>query len=172
MRKNCISEIRAGLADFFEQHRLVDVSVSKFFLETTDTHIFDIVGESPGKDKVKCEKIWEIKADENNRFTVAETKLFWGGDLTEHEAFFVEEYFLDPVAANVQYAKAVRRMQDEAAEERRTAPPPYDASYSPRSFVILDKRADGVPLVKRISMGCVYYHDEDINPTHVGMNRS
>ena len=159
MQKWKISEIWAGFINFFKCFSVAEVSVETLFFETTDTHVLDIIGESPNENKVTCEKFWSIRVDEDNKFTVEEKRILWGGEFVEREVYLLEDYSADKATANLKYAEAVRRMWEKSLAYTDNLPPLYHDRYCAHSYVLLEKRKDGVPVVKWVTMEYVYYEE-------------
>jgi len=166
MQKWDVSEIQAGCYDFFKYDPSWEVTVEQLYFETTDTHVLDIIGESGSKDKVTCEKFWNVKVDEDNIFTVRKSKILRGGEFTEWEAFACEDYAENKDFANLEYANAVRRLMKKSRVYTENLPELYKYRESDHSFVILEKREDGVPVVKWVTAEYIYYEDycEKQNP--------
>ncbi|MBQ7775166.1 MAG: hypothetical protein IJ379_04510, partial [Lachnospiraceae bacterium] len=154
-----ISDLREGFYSIIGDCPKLEMSLNKLILETTDTHVLDLIGESQGKDKVKSGAFWRVDVDEDNTFTLEEVKVLYGGALVEREVFIKEDYFCNKEAGNIAYAKAVRELQDKSNAYNHKKQFKNTDSYNTHSYVLVEKRQDGVPVVKWITFEYVYYAD-------------
>ncbi len=154
-----IAEIREGVYGMMKEFPKLDISINQLSFETTDTHILDLIGESKDKDKVKG-GVWAcIKAKKDNTFAVGMLKLLYGGGIVEREVFVDDKYMDDEYLRNIAYARAVRQLEKKSHAYNHRKEFQNTSSFNTQSYVIVEMRADGVPVVKWVTFEYVYYAD-------------
>lgn len=154
-----ISEIREGVYGMLREFPKLDITFNQLSFETTDSHVFDLIGESEAKDKVKAVAFGCIKAEKDNTFTVGMTKLLCGGEIVEREVFIEDAYWDDKLLTNIAYAGAIRRLEKKSYDYNHRKEFQNTSPFNTQSYVIVEMRQDGIPVVKWITFEYVYYAD-------------
>lgn len=154
-----ISDIRSGFYDHLKIFDELDIKISNLYFSTTDEHIFDVIGKSEAKKKVKPVGIWTIEVDEDVLFTIQRVNILYGGNIEEKDVFFIESDDLDDEEYNLAFARAVAEFEEIANEYNRNMELKDLYGYYRRAYVVFEKDEKKRPVVKWIVAEHVYYED-------------
>lgn len=154
-----ISDVRTGFQRIEKMYSKIKISLNKVIVETTDTHVLDVIGESQVKDKVKRGVFWRVSVKDDNTFSLEQVDVFYGGEVEEREVFIKEDYFGNKEMGNIDYAEVVRELQEKSYDYNNKLPFKISNFYNEHSYVMLEKRHDDVPIVKWVIFEYVYFAD-------------
>lgn len=148
------SEIKSGIEAMLSGCFGYELTIHKMFFETTKTQVFEVIGESKRKEKVKGGKFWSVRANSDNTFQLLEILIMYGEEPLESESFVKEDYHTNKSEGNLAYATVIKDWTAKNIAKRKEK---RWSKRNPHSYVILELRNDGLPVVKRVTFEDVYY---------------
>lgn len=160
MQELDISKIQAGVFQNVSSYSGIEVAVELLSFETTDSHVFDLIGNSDCAKKARVGLIWEIRWKEDQTFEVKETHLLYSGEIKEQFVFCKEDYEIGSEAYDEEYADIIRVLEGKAKEFEKNRKLKDSYGFHRLSFVTYEKREDGKPVVKWITAEHVYFENQ------------
>jgi len=151
-----VSEIREEVYKGFQYFDLLEITADKFALETADGRMLDLIGESQNTNKLKCGILCCIKVDEKKRFRAQKTKVLYAGEIIQQGVFQREGYQSEEAADNLEYMNAIRELETKAREYEWSMPAKDPLGYTPHNFVVIEKNAESMPVIKWLTIEHVY----------------
>lgn len=160
MQELDISKIQAGVFQNVSSYSGIEVAVELLSFETTDSHVFDLIGNSDCAKKARVGLIWEIRWKEDQTFEVKETHLLYSGEIKEQFVFCKEDYEIGSEAYDEEYADIIRVLEVKAREFEKNRKLKDSYGFHRLSFITYEKREDGKPVVKWITAEHVYFENQ------------
>ena len=158
-----IESIRKGIEEIFTNEegfgeKKVKANIEKFFIGTTDAHIFDVFGKSKAKKKVKPLKLWCIRINDEELFEQKRVNVLYGGDVTIMGEFCIENEKLEEDLYNQKYRDVIKSFEKKADDYNKSLDRDIFEYYR-RAYVVVEKNSSNILIVKWIVFEHRYYEE-------------
>ncbi len=152
-------KIVTGLKEFLDVYLDMRVTLESLFMETTDNHVFDVIGESVCPHKAKTAAYERIRVSDGGMLLSCCVRLLYGGNMVEHKSYQNDAYGSNPDVDKL-YIEKIDAFSKEAHA--------YDYKNHTTSLIICDRTESSVPVIRWICPEHLYHLDGSLEIGGIG----